>query len=379
MSELQRLPEGLIALLLHKSPSLTDKQLRVLLLAVERIEDVFTLSAEDIYALELDQTVTRSLWVLKQQLITIEQSDSDVGQQWQYCLQHHIGVLPISSENYPDLLKHIYDPPPVLYYRGNINLLHRPQLAIVGSRRSTQQGSKNAFEFAKVFAQSGFTVTSGLALGIDTVSHQGTLEVGGDTIAVLGTGVDVIYPWRNRALYQQIIEKGLIISELPLGSEARKGHFPRRNRIISGLSLGVLVVEAAVASGSLISARCALEQGREVFAIPGSIHSPTSRGCHALIREGAKLVETVDHVMEEFSAWLPEQFDANEPVKVAEIKPDIPIYLQTLLESMSFDPQPLEAVQLTTQLPLGELMASLVQLEIKGLIENISGRYQRLI
>lgn len=406
MPTLQSLPEGLVTLLLHRSRLLTDKQLRSLLLAVDSAAEVFSLSGDQLQVLGVDWITQQQIETLCLQLADVQNDHSELGQQWRYCLERDIGIVPISSDRYPDLLKQIYDPPPVLYYRGRISLLNRPQLAMVGSRRGSQQGSKNAFQFAKAFAKAGFTITSGMALGIDTDSHRGALAVGGDTIAVLGTGVDVAYPWRNRALYQEIIEQGLIISELALGSEAKKGHFPRRNRIVSGLSLGVLVVEATVKSGSLISARCALEQGREVFAMPGSIHSLASRGCHEIIRQGAKLVETVDHVMEELQGWMPpqsiqptEQSELSEQGKPHQIQHNLqpeqqaePTTKQTqaldtrvntqqqsLLDCIGFDPQPVELIQHKAAMALPELMAALVQLELKGLVENIAGRYQRLV
>ena len=206
---------------------------------------------------------------------------------------------------YPRALREIPDPPPLLFVRGNPAVLSRPQIAITGSRNPTQAGADNAHEFAAALCQAGLTVTSGLALGIDSCAHRGALAASGATLAVSGTGADRVYPSRNLELAHEILRFGAIVSELPLGSGPRAEHFPRRNRILSGLSLGVLVVEAALHSGSLITARLAAEQGREVFAIPGSIHSPLARGCHALIRQGAKLVESAADVLEELAALAP--------------------------------------------------------------------------
>ena len=375
MPQAPAFPEGLVALALHQS-SLTDKQLRELCLAVDNLEEIFHFSAQKLATFSLTALHRVELETLYIELQEVFNSNNLLMQQWGYCVEKNIGVLSINQDTYPSLLKQIYDPPPVIYYLGDINLINSPQLAMVGSRRSTQQGNSNALLFAKAFAKSGFTVTSGLALGIDTESHLGAIAAEGKTIAVLGTGVDVVYPWRNRDLYQKIAEVGLIISELPLGSEPKKGHFPRRNRIISGLSLGVLVVEATLQSGSLITAKCALEQDREVFAMPGSIHNPASRGCHALIRQGAKLVETVDHVMEEFSGWLPSNL---EEINNSAGKKAIDPKDKRLLDKIGFDPLPVDVIQQRTELPVTELMATLVQLELKGLVENVAGNYQRLI
>ncbi|MGK0440745.1 MAG: DNA processing protein [Pseudohongiellaceae bacterium] len=372
-------PDGLIALALHQS-TLTEKQLRELFLFVDSLNDIFSLSLEQIQQFSLTSTHRLELEKIQLSLQQVFTSKCMLAQQWQYCVDKNIGILSLNQQAYPALLKQIYDPPPIIYYRGDIRLINTPQLAMVGSRRSSQQGNHNALLFAKAFAKAGFTVTSGLALGIDAESHLGALSVEGNTIAVLGTGVDVIYPWRNRDLYQTIVDHGLVISELPLGSEPKKYHFPKRNRIISGLSLGVLVVEATVKSGSLITAKCALDQDREVFAMPGSIHNPSSRGCHALIRQGAKLIETVEHVMEEFSGWLSNNNDENKQPEQVELNLNtIEPQQKKLLEQIGFDPQPVDLIQQRTSLPVTELMAMLVQLELKGVIENIAGNYQRVM
>ncbi|MEE8482340.1 MAG: DNA-processing protein DprA, partial [Acidiferrobacterales bacterium] len=201
-------------------------------------------------------------------------------------------LVSVADEAYPDLLREIPDPPALLYIKGDPVALSLPQLAIVGSRNPTPVGLENANAFAGALASTGLVVTSGLALGIDTAAHRGALDGGGNTIAIAGTGVDRIYPARNHTVAHEIAKHGALVSEFPLATPPLRENFPRRNRILSGLSLGTLVVEAALRSGSLITARLAAEQGREVFAIPGSIHSPQSRGCHQLIRQGAKLVET---------------------------------------------------------------------------------------
>ena len=210
---------------------------------------------------------------------------------------HH--VITLADSEYPRLLLEIPDPPPLLYAHGNPGLLEGPALAMVGSRNGTAQGLRNAEAFAKAFSAGGLTIVSGLALGIDAAAHRGGLAGPASTIAVLGTGIDVVYPHGNAPLFAEIAARGLLLSEYPVGTPAAGHNFPRRNRLISGLARGCLVVEAALGSGSLITARMAIEQGRDVFAIPGSIHSPLSKGCHSLIKQGAKLVDTAEDVLAE--------------------------------------------------------------------------------
>ncbi len=208
-------------------------------------------------------------------------------------------VLTLADSQYPKKLLDIPDPPLVLYVKGRLDLLSQETIAIVGSRNATTQGFRDAQAFAKALGNAGLTSVSGLALGTDTAVHLGSLATSAKTIAVIGTGADIVYPARNHALAHRIAEEGCMISEFPLGTGPISSNFPQRNRLISGLADGILVVEASITSGALITAKMALEQGRDVFAIPGSIHSPLSRGCHALIRQGAKLVETVDDILSE--------------------------------------------------------------------------------
>ncbi len=212
-------------------------------------------------------------------------------------------LLAITDPDYPALLLEIADPPPLLSIWGDRACLSAPQLAVVGSRRPTRQGIADATAFAGTLASAGFAVTSGLARGIDAAAHQAALAAGGKTVAVMGTGLDCIYPAVNRALAEAIRHNGALVTEFPLGTPARALHFPSRNRIISGLSLVVLVVEAALKSGSLLTARLALEQNREVFAIPGSIHHPVSRGCNTLIRNGATRVQDARDILDELLGW----------------------------------------------------------------------------
>jgi DNA processing protein len=277
-------------------------------------------------------------------------------------------VLTLADADYPQRLLEISDPPALLWCRGDARLLSRPCLAVVGSRNATPQGLSNAEQFARAFSDAGLVITSGLALGIDAAAHRGGLAGRSSTIAVLGTGADVAYPARNRALYEAIAERGVIVSEFPLGTVAAAANFPRRNRIICGLALGVLVVEAAMESGSLITARLAGEQGRELFAIPGSIHSPLSRGCHALIKDGAKLVESAQDVLSELRIESP--FAA--PLQTS------PSHDTGLLAWMGHDPCSIDVLSQRSGLTPDVVSAMLLQLELEGKVAGLpGGRYQR--
>ncbi len=265
----------------------------------------------------------------------------------------------------------IPDPPPLLYAKGDVRLLGRPALAIVGSRNATTQGLRNAESFSKAFSDGGLTIVSGLALGIDAAAHRGGLAGGGSTIAVLGTGIDVVYPRGNVALFAEIERRGLLLSEYPIGTPSIAHNFPRRNRLISGLAQGCLVVEAALASGSLITARMAAEQGREVFALPGSIHSPLSKGCHSLIKQGAKLVDSVEDVLAELGSWRrASTAPADDAVSPEE---------EGLLAHMGFDPVDIDSLCVRAGLPAQTIAAELLRLELDGQVAPLpGGRYQRL-
>lgn len=287
---------------------------------------------------------------------------------------HHLVTW--ADSDYPPLLREIADPPVALYVYGSRGLLVRPQLAIVGSRNPTALGRQNAAAFARALAEAGLAITSGLALGIDAAAHRGALEAGGTTVAVAGTGLDRVYPPRNRELAHQIAARGALISEFPVGTPARPGNFPVRNRIISGLGLGVLVVEAALQSGSLITARLAAEQGREVYALPGSIHSPLARGCHALIRQGAKLVETAADVLEELGPLaqvLPTTSDDASPSPETALAP----LERRLLDCLGYDPMHIDALVDRSGLTAGTVSSILLQLELRGLVLAGAGGYQR--
>ena len=283
-------------------------------------------------------------------------------------------VLALGEPGYPAALATISDPPLLLYIRGRVDLLARPALAIVGSRNATVQGSANAHAFACALSGAGVCVVSGLALGIDAAAHAGALRAAGSTLAVVGTGADLFYPARNRALAERIADEGCIVSEYALGTPPVSANFPRRNRIISGLSSGVLVVEAAARSGSLITARVAAEQGREVYALPGSIHAPLAKGCHQLIRDGARLVESVHEILEAMqvspltsapsaSRALPTETDCTD-----------------LLVQLGHEQLDVDDLLMRTGSSIGELSMGLLALEMAGMIERLpGGKVQRVI
>ena len=282
-------------------------------------------------------------------------------------------LLTLADADYPPQLLEIADPPPILYLKGRRELLGKPGLAVVGSRNATPSGLQNAEGFARNLSEAGFTIISGMALGIDAAAHRGGLAGGGSSIAVVGTGLDLVYPARNKALAHELAERGLLISEFALGTPALAKNFPRRNRIISGLSRGVLVVEAALASGSLITARQAGEQGREVFAIPGSIHSPFSKGCHQLIKQGAKLVDEANDILIELHWGSAKPASAAADIRQAEAESE------PLLDAMGFDPVSIDNLIDRVKLPTDQLIARLTELELDGAIASMpGGKYQRL-
>lgn len=303
--------------------------------------------------------------------------------QWAQASDQHIVTL--ADAAYPRALLDIADPPTLIYVRGRLDLLQRPTLAIVGSRNPTPQGIKNAENFSAALAQSGLIIVSGLALGIDTAAHLAALSVQGDTIAVIGTGIDRIYPARNLDLARRIVKQGCIISEFPLGTPAVAHNFPRRNRLISGLARGVLVVEAAAESGSLITARLAGEQGKEVFSIPGSIHSPQARGCHKLIKQGAKLVETVQDILEELD-WHDQPSEKGQASAFPLPTPSVTATGQEaqtdadeLLALIGFDPCSIDELAARSGLSIEILSQRLLQLELDGHLANLpGGRFQRI-
>ena len=286
-------------------------------------------------------------------------------------------IITLADAEFPRLLLEIPDPPALIYCRGRTELLTRPALALVGSRNATAQGIGNAEQFARSFSAAGLTIVSGLAQGIDAAAHRGGLAGEGSTIAVLGTGVDIAYPRSNAALAAEIAAQGLLLSEFPLSTKAFAHNFPRRNRLISGLAQGCLVIEAALGSGSLITARTAAEQGREVFAVPGSIHSPLSKGCHALIKTGAKLAESAEDVLSELAAFHRTGFastrvPASTPGSAGGTE-------DPLLACMGFDPVDVDSLCARAGLPAERVSAELLRLELAGRVAVLpGGLYQRL-
>ncbi|NWC48879.1 DNA-protecting protein DprA [Pseudomonas edaphica] len=273
-------------------------------------------------------------------------------------------LLMWDQPEYPALLAQIDDAPPLLFVAGEPSILEKPQLAMVGSRRASRPGMDTAAAFSRSLASAGFVITSGLALGIDGAAHQAALDVGGQTIGVLGTGLENFYPQRHRQLAAAMIAQGsAVVSEFPLDAAPQAANFPRRNRIISGLSLGVLVVEASMASGSLITAKLAAEQGREVYAIPGSIHHPGAKGCHQLIRDGATLVESIEHILDGLRGWQALSRPAPMPVT------------HPLVALLHAAPLTSEALAIASGRPLSHTLAALTELELEGQVICESGRW----
>ena len=280
-------------------------------------------------------------------------------------------LVTLADPEYPQLLLQTADPPPLFYVKGQLELLNRPSLAVVGSRNASAQGIASAEEFARNLSDAGITIVSGLALGIDAAAHRGGLAGAARSIAIVGTGLDIVYPARNRDLAHELAAKGALMSEFPLGTPAIGSNFPRRNRVISGISRGCLVVEAALESGSLITARFANEQGREVFALPGSIHSPLAKGCHALIKQGAKLVDSASDILEELHL-------ASTMPAARELSPDLDPEAAQLLERMGYEPCDLDTLCARLDAGPDRLAALLLKLELQGLVECLpGGRYQR--
>jgi DNA processing protein len=323
-------------------------------------EEVFSQSTAALTALGLKNNVIKGIqnpnWAaVDKDLIWLSQEN------------HHL--LTLDNPFYPQQLKEITDPPPLLFLRGAKQLLSSPQIAIVGSRNPSTEGSRIAFDFAYSLANQGFTISSGLALGIDARSHEGALKATGNTIAVAGTGLDRVYPAAHKRLATEIVTHGAMISEFPPGTNAIASNFPRRNRIISGLCLGLLVVEAAKKSGSLISARLALEQNRDVFAIPGSIYNPLARGCNSLIREGAKLVETTDDILHELN-----QYNQQHSVsKSINNQSELDLAQQNLLNLIMFSPTSVDVLVEESGYSAEIISSMLLILELQGYISAAPG------
>jgi DNA processing protein len=366
-------PELAAWLRLRLTPGVGDTSARKLLAALGLPSQVFAqpvsvlrqvVSAAQAEALQALPSGFEAHWVLTQN--------------WLAQSGQHL-IVTLADPGYPQALLETADPPLLLYLMGNPDLLAHPQrLAVVGSRNPTPQGAQNAHDFAQTLAASGVCVVSGMALGVDGAAHTGALDAGGPTIAVVGTGLDRVYPSRHRALAHRIAQSGLVVSEFVLGTSPTAVNFPKRNRIIAGLSQGTLVVEAALASGSLITARLAVDMGREVFAIPGSIHATQSKGCHALIRQGAKLVESAQDVMEDLRFASPAQRAL--PVADGDAPTGVLASHAPLWHALGHDLVGLDALQARTGWPTAQLQAVLLELELDGhLVRAPGGLYQRLV
>ena len=364
--------ENWLALL--RAPGLSLQQYHNLLTIFGSPEKVLAASAGSLGKLGLKADTVRTILAPAAELI-----EPDL--EWLQHNNHH--VITFHDARYPELLKTIPAAPPLLFVRGDPDFLQLPQLAMVGSRTPTASGRKTAMEFAAHLSKAGITISSGLARGIDAACHQGALQGIAGTVALVAHGLDIVYPSEHRKLAEDIMENGAIVSEHPIGTKPLKAYFPRRNRIISGLSLGTLVVEAALKSGSLITAKHALEQDREVFAIPGSIHNPLARGCHQLIRQGAKLVETADDILEELAARLPAELPCQaEPDDVAQDGNQYPQVLdpdhKKLLKCLAYEPMPIDELVNRSGFTASEVASMLLILELEGCVVSESGLYTRV-
>ena len=307
--------------------------------------------------------------VLAQMIATFNLRDVDDDWRWQERSDHHL--ITWADSEYPALLKEIHDPPIVLYARGDLSAFKQVTVAMVGTRKPSVTGSETARYFARELSAQAITIVSGLALGIDAEAHQGCLDVAGKTIAVMGTGIDVIYPRRHGRLAEEVAHTGLLLSEFPLKTQPIAGHFPRRNRIISGLSLITLIIEAAIKSGSLITARFALEQNRDVLAIPGSIHNPQARGCHHLLQQGAKLVTSVQDVLDELNM--------DYVVSNGQSKEILAQENTNLVKCIGFEVTSIDQIIARSGLDVGVVACGLADLELQGLIKAVTGGYMRCI
>jgi DNA processing protein len=347
-------------LALNRVKNIGPRTVLKLLTRWPNLEELFQLSAAQIEKAGLPKTVAASIAAFD-----LHQVEAD----WRWQETKNNALLTWCDPDYPPLLKEIHDPPPVLYAMGDLSSLQQPTVAMVGTRKPSITGSETAWRFAYELAAKNITIVSGLALGIDAQAHSGCLEANGKTIAVMGTGIDCMYPRQHAKLAARITENGLLLSELPLQSPPFAGHFPRRNRIISGLSLSTLVVEAAVRSGSLITARLALEQNRDVLAIPGSIYNPQSRGCHHLLQQGAKLVTTSSDVLDELGI----DYDQDK----RELAITLARENKNLVKCIGFEVTTVDQIMARSGLVVEKVVCDLAELEIQGIVKAVPGGYMR--
>jgi DNA processing protein len=347
-------------------PGLNDSSINKIISLYPQLVDFFCLKETDYKNMGLS---TKSIDYIKKPDWTQVES----ALKWQESDERH-HIISIQNKSYPSLLREIHHPPPILFVEGDLNIVNQPQLAIVGSRNPTPSGLQIAYNLAKDLADSGLVITSGLAEGIDTAAHQGALTTH-QTIAVMGTGITSCYPRKNRQLKKSIKDKGAIISQFTQNAPPLGYHFPKRNRIISGLSLGTLVVEANLKSGSLITAMQSLDQGREVFAVPGSILNPRARGCHLLIKQGAKLVEDAEDILEELTLFQPK----GSTLKKASLQhKKLDAHHQKLLECMDYEPTKSDVLVARSQLTIQQVTSILVDLELDGFVHSSASGYVRV-
>ncbi|QDO99886.1 DNA-processing protein DprA [Thalassotalea sp. PS06] len=352
-------------LALHTLTGITTQQ-KLLLTEKYSIQQLFTLDSSELSSLGLSYRQASGLSVNQ-----LNQAEHILEQ----CEQLGISCVAYSDSDYPVLLQQIPDPPLLLFVQGNPDLLKTPQVAIVGPRMASYSAVDHAKEFAQGLIEAGFTITSGMALGIDSAAHQGALRCHGNTIAVVATGLEQVYPKRNRPLATQILENnGAIVSEYVPGTPPRAGHFPKRNRIITGLSLATLVIEAALKSGSLISARLAMEQNREVFAVPGSINNPNARGCHQLIKSGAHLAESNEDITSVLTTFTSNLQAQKKSKKIKKIESQ-DLFLDPLLASVDYEATPADVVASRCKLPVEEVLTRLTILELRGLVVAVPGGF----
>ena len=346
------------------------KQRKLLTFFSSSVEKIFSAQPDTLTELGLNESIVTAITQFNWQII-----EADLA--WLQRSSTH-NLVNINDDAYPVLLREISDPPLVLFVHGCLDVLKSVQVGIVGSRRPDRVGKDTAQKFSQALARVGATITSGLAVGIDACAHAGALDVDGYTIAVLGNGLDTVYPSRHRELAEKIVQKGALVSEFPCGVKPIGSNFPRRNRIISGMSTGILVVQAAMRSGSLITARCAMEQGRDVFSIPGTIYNPLAKGCNALIKQGAKLVESVQDITEELHALsavvVEESLESNRPMVE-----DLDKEYQLLLNNISYDAISIDKLVQLTGLTVDAILPMLLILELRSLIVTVAGgRYMKV-
>ncbi|MFY7698391.1 MAG: DNA-processing protein DprA [Legionella sp.] len=352
-------------LALNRMPHIGPRTIAKLLQGWPNLEELFQLSSDQLQRVGLSARQASAI-----ASFNISKVESDF--RWQE--QPHHSLVTYGDADYPTLLNQIPDPPPVLYAIGDLACLQRPTVAIVGSRKPSIMGGKNARRFAADLARCQITVVSGLALGIDAEAHRGCLHVNGKTVAVIGTGIDRTYPSCHQSLAEKIAEAGLLLSEFPLGSLPIAGHFPRRNRIISGLSLATLVVEAAVKSGSLITAQLALEQNREVLAVPGSIHNPLAGGCHHLLKQGARLVASYKDILQELQLECVELAANTNQIAISLASDD-----KNLVKWLGFDVVTVDQISQFSGWGIDKVVCHLAELELQGIVKAVAGGYMRCV